>query len=354
MLWTKGYKPVLYLAGHLKKGARLELSLAHQLFNLGNNKNIKWIPVFLCYNRSTTEWKRRDSETKPMTSERNKRVEGESTNRRAGRWQGRPSEQARGRDQCPCKGGKSRNWQRVVTLLRETGDHNGLMGIQTRLNSQQNNPAHPFIPQPPGKEGKLFHLQMENEASQLNLKNLFSKLAGGMITVIEQATQNPHDKSRLVAQPVSFLNLVYHGRRAAPTIFYWAQNPQQPRRKRQSTHPLGEEIKTLFLCLRLKSLELKYLSLALRTTGSLTRSLLWWFRPHVSGGVAQEFQTVFSRHDARILPISRPSWDSFFFSEVPFLSQSTKLQKKVIETIKHDQHWIFDSVSFEVSAKAFP
>lgn len=229
MLWTKGYKPVLYLAGHLKKGARLELSLAHQLFNLGNNKNIKWIPVFLCYNRSTTEWKRRDSETKPMTSERNKRVEeGESTNRRAGRWQGRPSEQARGRDQCPCKGGKSRNWQRVVTLLRETGDHNGLMGIQTRLNSQQNNPAHPFIPQPPGKEGKLFHLQMENEASQLNLKNLFSKLAGGMITVIEQATQNPHDKSRLVAQPVSFLNLVYHGRRAAPTIFYWAQNPQQP------------------------------------------------------------------------------------------------------------------------------
>lgn len=99
-------------------------------------------------------------------------------------------------------------------------------------------------------------------------------------------------------------------------------------RKRQSTHPLGEEIKTLFLCLRLKSLELKYLSLALRTTGSLTRSLLWWFRPHVSGGVAQEFQTVFSRHDARILPISRPSWDSFFFSEVPFLSQSTKLQKK--------------------------
>lgn len=43
------------LAGYPKKGARLELSLVHQLFNLGNNKNIKWIPVFLCYNRSTTK-----------------------------------------------------------------------------------------------------------------------------------------------------------------------------------------------------------------------------------------------------------------------------------------------------------
>ena len=47
--------PALCLAGCLKKGARLELGLVHQLFNLGNNKNIKWIPVFLCYNRSTTE-----------------------------------------------------------------------------------------------------------------------------------------------------------------------------------------------------------------------------------------------------------------------------------------------------------
>lgn len=100
-------------------------------------------------------------------------------------------------------------------------------------------------------------------------------------------------------------------------------------RKQQSTHPLGEEIKTRFLCLslRLKSLELKYRSFALRTTGSFTRSLTGWFRPHVSGGVARGFQTVFSRHDARIPLISRPSWDSFFFSEVPFLSQSTKLQK---------------------------
>jgi len=39
-----------------------------------------------------------------MTSERNKRVEEEeSTNRRAERWQDRPSEQVRGRDRCPCK-----------------------------------------------------------------------------------------------------------------------------------------------------------------------------------------------------------------------------------------------------------
>jgi hypothetical protein len=29
------------------RGARLELSLVHQHFNLGNNKNKKWRPVFL-------------------------------------------------------------------------------------------------------------------------------------------------------------------------------------------------------------------------------------------------------------------------------------------------------------------
>lgn len=182
MLWTKGYKPVLCLAGHLKKGARLELSLVHQLFNLGNNKNIKWIPVFLCYNRSTTEWKRRDSETKPMTSERNKRVEEESTNRRAGRWQERPREQARGRDRCPCKvkeGSQEDGGVWSSCWGKPRGDLNSLVGIQMRLNSQQNNPANPFNPRPPGKEGKLSYLQMGVGAFQLNLKNFFSKLAGG-------------------------------------------------------------------------------------------------------------------------------------------------------------------------------
>lgn len=121
------FPPALCLTGCLKKGARLELSLVHLLFNLGNNKNIKWIPVFLCYNRSTTEWTRRDSETKQTTSERNERVEEEGekgTKRRAGRWQERPSEQAGGESRCPCRveEGSQKRRRRVVQLLRETGE----------------------------------------------------------------------------------------------------------------------------------------------------------------------------------------------------------------------------------------
>lgn len=125
VLHARGFNPVCCLTGHPKKGARLELSLVQRLFNLGNNKNIKRIPVFLCYNRSTTEWKRRDSETKPMTSERSETVEEESTKGQAGRWRDGPSgKQAKGSDWCPCEveeGGRQ-NWQRAVELLRETGE----------------------------------------------------------------------------------------------------------------------------------------------------------------------------------------------------------------------------------------
>lgn len=93
------------------------------------------------------------------------------------------------------EGGKSRRWQRVVELLRETKGRSqrSPMGIQMRLNSQQNNPASPLNPQPPGEEGTLSHLQMRIEAFQLNLKNLFSKLAVGMNTESHE-TQNPHAK----------------------------------------------------------------------------------------------------------------------------------------------------------------
>lgn len=127
---------------YLKKGAKLELSLVHQLFNLGNNKNIKWIPVFLCYNRSTTEWKRRESETKPMTSERSKRVgDKEGTSRRARRWQERPSGHAERQGLMPVQseGRQSERWRRAVQLLRETRGRSrrSRVGVQTRLNSQQ-------------------------------------------------------------------------------------------------------------------------------------------------------------------------------------------------------------------------
>lgn len=83
--WTTNSWTIVFLTGCWKKGARLELSLVHQHFNLGNDKNIKWIPVFLCYNRSTTEWKRRESETKPITSEREK-------------WEGRREYKQMGRE----------------------------------------------------------------------------------------------------------------------------------------------------------------------------------------------------------------------------------------------------------------
>lgn len=61
-------------------------------------------------------------------------------------------------------------------------------------------------------------------------------------------------------------------------------------RKQQWTRPLREETKT-GLCG--SSLMLKYLSFALRTAGSFTRSLMGWFQPHVSRGLARGFQTVF-------------------------------------------------------------
>lgn len=162
MLWTKAHNPVLCLTDHLKKGARLELSLVHRLFNLGNNKNIKRIPVFLCYNRSTIEWKCWDSKTKPMTSERSKRVEEESmANRQGDGKSSRVNKRAAETD-------VRAKWRMKVEELAACGraaEGNGgdlsvLTGIQMRLNSHQNNPANPINPQPPGKEGKLSYLQM--------------------------------------------------------------------------------------------------------------------------------------------------------------------------------------------------
>lgn len=121
LVWRQKVKTLFFCpTGHLK-GARLKLSLVLWLFNLGNNKNIKWIPVFLCYNRSTTVWKHRDSETKPTTSKRSKK--GRSTDRRPGRWRERPSGTSESQTLMSVRsgGGRSRNWQRAVELLRETG-----------------------------------------------------------------------------------------------------------------------------------------------------------------------------------------------------------------------------------------
>lgn len=251
------------------------------------------------------------------------------------------------------EGGKSRKWQRVVELLRETEGRSRGNPNEAQLPTKPS--SQPLQPTASRKGRNAFFTWGSKLSSWIwrtcspNLQRTWLQKA------IAQATQNPHVKSWLVAQPASFefgLSWEESGNNNLPL---GPKNLSSLWRKQQSTHPLGEEIKTRFLCLslRFKSLELKYLSFALRTTGSLTRSLIGWFRPHVSGGVARGFQTVFSRHDARIPPISRSSWDSF--SSLKYLSyHRAQLQKKVIETIKHDQHWIFNSMSFDVSAKAFP
>lgn len=65
-----------------------------------------------------------------------------------------------------------------------------------------------------------------------------------------------------------------------------------------------------------------------------------------------DFRLFFSRHDTRIPLISRSSWDSY--SSLKYLSYHRAQNcKKVIETIKHDQHWIFNSMSFVFQWRLF-
>lgn len=125
-------------------------------------------------------------------------------------------------------------------------------------------------------------------------------------------------------------------------------------RKQQSTHPLEEEINIWFLCLNLIKEpwnEIPFICLenhwlihkVFNRVVSTTRQ--WWSGTGISD--------CFSRHESWIPLISRWSWDSF--SSLKYLSYHRAQNcKKGIETIKHDQHWIFNSVSFDVSAKAFP
>lgn len=104
-------------------------------------------------------------------------------------------------------------------------------------------------------------------------------------------------------------------------------------RKQHSTHPLGEEIKTRFLCysLRLKSLELKYLSFALRTTGSLTRSNgvvstthQWWSGTGISDyffqGMTRESHRYRDHHGTVFL-----LWSTFLITEHKIAKKSSKL-----------------------------
>lgn len=74
-----------------------------------------------------------------------------------------------------------------------------------------------------------------------------------------------------------------------------------------------------------------------RTTGSaFTRSLLGWFQPRISGGAARGLSD--SSHEVRIPPMSH-SWDFFVCLWSSFYS-TKQTKKKVIETIKHNQHCV--------------
>lgn len=145
---------------------------------------------------------------------------------------------------------------------------------------------------------------------------------------MEQATQNPHVKSWLVVQPVSFSIWFIMGGEWHQQPPIGLENLSSIRRKRQSTHPFGEETKTR--CLRIKKSEIKEPGIeipfiCLENHWFTHEVLLGWFQPHTVVVWHWDFSDL--RHDAPIPLISRSLWDSIFFSEVPFLSQSTKLQK---------------------------
>lgn len=100
-------------------------------------------------------------------------------------------------------------------------------------------------------------------------------------------------------------------------------------RKQQSTHPLKEEINTRFLCLNLIKEpwnEIPFICLenhwlihkVFHKVVSTTRQ--WW-----SGtGISDCFFKAWVANPTDIAMIL----GQFFFSDVPFLSQSTKLQKR--------------------------
>lgn len=81
-----------------------------------------------------------------------------------------------------------------------------------------------------------------------------------------------------------------------------------------------------------------------------------WLIHEVFNGVVSDHTSVVEWHgDFRLfwIPlISRSSWDSY--SSLKYLSYHRAQNcKKVIKTIKHDQHWIFNSMSFVFQWRLF-
>lgn len=156
-----------------------------------------------------------------MTSERSERVEDESMNRQAGRWRERPSEQARGRGRCPCKV-KEGSRQRVVELLRETeGRSHG------NPNEAQLPPLRSSQPLKPtaSRKGRNALFRWESKLPA-EFEELVLRTCSG-----HDYRRPSHRQHKIAMLKVGWLlnlyllNLACHGRRAATTIFYWAQKP---------------------------------------------------------------------------------------------------------------------------------
>lgn len=231
--------------------------------------------------------------------------------------------------------GKYRRWRRVVELWRETGEISAsLMGIQKRLNSQQytsNNPLHSSLQERGGKLFECLHVVLRR-VSQLSssIRRTRSPNLGGHD--YRKPWNRQHEilmlKVNLYDVPDCF-KLGSSWEESGTTHHLLGPKASEASGGSSSRRTLSKRKSTRGFCawIWLKSLEMKYLLSALRTTGSFTRSLIEWFRPHVSGEVALGFQTVFQGMSCES-HWYRDIMGQFFFSEVPFLSQSTKLQKR--------------------------
>lgn len=119
------------------------------------------------------------------------------------------------------------------------GDLDGLMEIQMRLNSHQNNPANPLNPQPLGEEGKLSYPQIGREQFQ-PLEDLTLRTRSGhdFRKPLNGHRQCADATSWLVTQPASFFkNSVYLARSSSTSDLLRALC-----RKQRSSHRPGVEV----------------------------------------------------------------------------------------------------------------
>lgn len=213
------------------------------------------------------------------------------------------------------------------------------MGIQMRLNSQQNNPPNPLHLTASRKERsalKVFTLIFRGgseppnwiwRASSPNLDGHgYRKPSNRQHTIPMRKVGwllNPYDVP-------DYFKLGLLWEESSTNNHLLGPKPSAASERSSGRHTLSERKYKHGFCAWVwykKSLELKYLSFALRTTGSFTRSITGWFRPHVSGGAAQGFQTVFFKAwGANPIDIVIIMGQFFFWST--FLITEHKIAKK--------------------------